>query len=89
MKLGQSLDERLSLALMAYLKQFEQTRFCGLRPAPPLEAFPVSLVAEFNLFQSRQRASDVWSKVAAIGPYAYTTSLVGTHNMVSLPHAYC
>ena len=71
MKFRQSLDERLSLPLMAYLKQVEQTCFCSLRTAPPLEAFPVSLVAEFDLFQSSQRASDVWSKVAVSAPYAY------------------
>jgi hypothetical protein len=71
MKLRQSLDERLSLALMPYLKQVEQARFCGLRPAPPPQAFPVSLIAEFDLFQSTQGASDVWSKVAVSAPYAY------------------
>src|SRR5919112_2072627 len=71
MKFRQSLDERLSLALMPYLKQFEQTCFCGLRPATPPQAFPVSLIAEFDLFQSSQRASDVWIKVAVSAPYLY------------------
>jgi hypothetical protein len=71
MKFSQLLDQGLSLALMSYLKQVEQTRFCGLRPAPPPQRFPVSLVVEFDLFQSSQSASDVWSKVAIFTPYAY------------------
>jgi hypothetical protein len=71
MKLRQSLDERLSLALMPYLKQVEQTRFCGLRAAPPLQGFPISLVAEFDFLQSSQSASDVWSKVVIIAPHPY------------------
>jgi hypothetical protein len=71
MKLGQSLDERLSLALMPYFKQVEKTGSCSLRTRPPLETFSVSLVSEFDLFQSSQSTSDIWSKIAVIAPHSY------------------
>jgi hypothetical protein len=71
MKFSQSLDERLSLALMPYFKQVEKTGSCGIRTRPPSEAFSISFVAEFNLFQSSQSASDVWSKVAVSAPGSY------------------
>ena len=71
MKFSQALNERLSLALMPYFKQVEPTRFCSLRPTPPLKAFSITLVAEFDLFQSGQSASDVWSKVAVSAPGSY------------------
>jgi hypothetical protein len=66
MQIGQPLDVRLTLSLMALLKLSGKLLLDGVRTGPCLKPFPISLVLDLQVRQGSQRALKLSQKSVRI-----------------------